>query len=81
MRDKKVLLIDDDDSLRRVVEVFLQDFGIQVTSAATGARGLELFTHDPPALVITDIQMEGMSGLDVLKKIKAEFARPFPTSH
>lgn len=73
MPGKKVLLIDDDESLRRVVEVFLQDFGIHVTSAPTGARGLELFAHDPVPLVITDIQMEGTSGLDVLKQIKVEF--------
>ena len=73
MSEKKVLLIDDDESLRRVVEVFLQDFGIRVTTAPNGEKGLELFAQDPVPLVITDIQMEGTSGIEVLKKIKADF--------
>ena len=69
---RKVLLIDDDASLRRVTEYSLQSAGFQVLSAADGKQGLTMFHKDHPAVVITDIQMPGMTGYEVLRQIKAE---------
>ena len=71
---RKVLLIDDDASLRRVTEYSLHSAGFQVLSAADGKQGLASFQADHPQVVITDIQMPGMSGYEVLQQIKA--ARP-----
>ena len=68
----KVLLIDDDDSLRRVTEYSLHHAGFQVLSASDGKQGLSAFRKDQPPLVITDIQMPGISGYDVLREIKSE---------
>ena len=65
-----ILIIDDDISLRRVLEYNLQEEGYDVVTAASGAEGLELFERHRPALVITDLKMPGMSGFQVLAAIK-----------
>ncbi len=69
---RKVLLIDDDASLRRVTEYALHSAGFQVLSAVDGKQGLASFQADHPQVVITDIQMPGVTGYEVLKQIKAE---------
>lgn len=66
----KILLIDDDTSLRRVLEYNLQEEGYDVQVAASGEEGLYLFGKSLPNLVITDMKMSGMDGLMVLKSIK-----------
>jgi len=71
-KSRKVLLIDDDESLRRVTEYSLHSAGFHVLSAADGKQGLASFRKDNPQIVITDIQMPGMSGLEILQQIKAE---------
>ncbi|MDD2737256.1 MAG: sigma-54 dependent transcriptional regulator [Desulfuromonadaceae bacterium] len=68
---QKILVIDDDASLRRVIEYNLQDAGYQVLSAANGEEGVVLFAEEAPALVISDMKMPGMDGMQVLKAIKA----------
>ena len=67
----KILIIDDDTSLRRVLEYNLQEAGYQVISAADGSEGVRLFVEETPSLVITDMKMPGMDGMQVLKSIKA----------
>lgn len=67
----KILVIDDDASLRRVLEYNLQEEGYDVFAAASGEAGLELFAAEGAALVITDVKMPGIDGLQVLKEIKA----------
>ncbi|WP_020676613.1 sigma-54-dependent transcriptional regulator [Geopsychrobacter electrodiphilus] len=68
---KQILIIDDDVSLRRVVEFTLEQAGYQVLSAGTGDEGLALFQRHRPPMVITDVQMPGISGYEVLEKIKS----------
>jgi two-component system NtrC family response regulator len=67
-----ILLIDDDESLRRVTEYNLTEAGFAVIPAASGRKGLELFDKNNPALVITDVKLGDMDGLDVLAAIKRE---------
>ncbi|MSN27440.1 MAG: response regulator [Geobacter sp.] len=66
----KILIIDDDTSLRRVLEYNLQAAGYQVTAAESGEDGLRHFDDIRPALVITDMKMPGLDGMQVLKAIK-----------
>ncbi len=66
----KILVIDDDTSLRRVLEYNLQEEGYEVQPASSGEEGLYWFGQSQPALVITDMKMPGMDGLMVLKSIK-----------
>jgi DNA-binding NtrC family response regulator len=65
-----ILLIDDDESLRRVTEYNLISAGFAVVSAATGREGLAAFSRKQPALVVTDVQLGDMNGIDLLKKFK-----------
>ncbi|MCD6580574.1 MAG: sigma-54-dependent Fis family transcriptional regulator [Desulfuromusa sp.] len=66
---QQILLIDDDASLRRVTEFNLQEAGYHVLTANDGAEGLALFKRYRPPLVITDVQMPGMSGYEVLEAV------------
>jgi two-component system NtrC family response regulator len=70
--ERKILLIEDDTSLRRVTEYSLHSAGFQVLSAADAEQGLKSFQVDFPPVVITDINMPGLSGYDVLERIKSE---------
>ena len=68
---RQILLIDDDVSLRRVTEFNLQEAGYHVLTANDGAAGLTLFKRHRPELVITDVQMPGMNGYEVLAAVLA----------
>src|SRR5262245_54543638 len=70
MPEKTILLVDDDASLRRVLAHHLTEAGYRVLTAAGGKAGLDLFTEEHVEMVITDIQMPEMSGLDLLRRIK-----------
>ncbi|MGA7828330.1 MAG: sigma-54 dependent transcriptional regulator [Geobacteraceae bacterium] len=67
---QKILVIDDDPSLRRVLEYNLQEDGYEVTVAESGGQGLRLFDELNPLLVITDLKMPGIDGFQVLREIK-----------
>lgn len=67
-----ILLIDDDESLRRVTEYNLAQAGFSVATAASGKEGLVKFKAESPDLVITDVKLGDISGLEVLKKVKKD---------
>ncbi len=67
-----ILIVDDDDSQRRLAEFWLQEEGYRTVVAADGTSGLRAFEQYSPSLVITDVRMPGVSGLDLLGRIKAE---------
>lgn len=69
-----ILIIDDDISLRRVLEYNLQEEGYNVFTAGDGAAGLDIFERQQPDLVITDLKMPGMNGFQVLEAIKERSA-------
>ena len=70
-KDSKVLIIDDDASIRKVLTVTLQDAGYQVITAEDGESGLKIFADQRPSITLTDLRMPGMDGIGVLKEIKA----------
>lgn len=70
--EKKILLMDDEKDIREVLEVILVNMGYTVFTAENGQKGLDIFQEELPQIVITDIKMPGLSGIDVLKKIKAD---------
>ena len=74
MANELILVVDDDASQRRLVEFWLKEEGYSVVTASDGQMGLETFTEKTPALVIADIRMPGLSGLDLLGRIKAQNA-------
>ncbi len=70
MSDSSVLLIDDDPVVRSLVSGILSKKGYEVFLAKTGEEGLRLVEKHKPDLVITDFQMPGLSGIDVVEAIK-----------
>jgi len=70
---KRILVVDDDESLRWVTQAQLQQSGYDVAAAADAPSALAQIRNDLPDLVITDLKMPGMSGLDLLKAIRAEY--------
>ncbi|MCL5246441.1 response regulator [Cellulophaga sp. 20_2_10] len=66
----KILAIDDQQLILLSVEKKLTDLGYQVETASSGASGIEIFNSFSPDLVIVDINMPDMSGLDVVKHIR-----------
>lgn len=70
-KNSKILIIDDDESIRKVLTLTLQDVGYQVLTAADGEGGLKIFADERPDITLTDLRMPGMDGIAVLKKIKA----------
>jgi len=66
----KILLIDDEEDIRDIMTITLKDAGYSVICAPDGHTGLMLTTREEPQIVITDIKMPGLNGLEVLEKIK-----------
>jgi len=67
---KPVWIIDDDKSIRWVIEKALTREGIEYKSFAAAHEGLEALDDQPPQVVISDIRMPGTSGLDFMQKLK-----------
>jgi GAF domain-containing protein/CheY-like chemotaxis protein len=67
-----VLLIDDNEAVRRVVLRMLEAFGHRVTPVGSGAEGLAAVENDGFDVVITDLGMPGMSGAEVARRVKAQ---------
>ena len=73
MIGKRILVVDDDASLRRVVQVQLAQMGYEISIAADATQACSILQQSPYNLVITDLQMPGDSGLDLLRKIRADY--------
>jgi two-component system NtrC family response regulator len=71
MKPGPVLIVDDDPGQRRIIEFWLQEAGHTVLTATDGLNGLKTFQEHSPSVVITDMRMPGLSGLDLMAKIKA----------
>lgn len=67
----RIILIDNDESLVRVVKKFLERAGHAVDTAASGEEGIRLIGERRYDIVITDIYLPGMDGMAVLEKIKS----------
>ncbi len=66
----RILVIDDDASVRKFLVAALTEAGHSVAAAEDGERGIEIFRAHPCDIVLTDVRMPGMSGLQVLKTVK-----------
>ncbi len=66
----KLLLIDDEEPVRKILGLYLRSKDYEVITAADGKEGIELFQQERPPIVLTDVKMPGMDGIEVLKRIK-----------
>jgi len=69
---KHILVIDDQESARKIISQMLADKGYQVTLAADGEEGLRFFNLNPEAfdLILADVNMPKIDGFEFLKKVK-----------
>jgi two-component system response regulator MtrA len=72
----RILLVEDDPSIREVATLGLRAAGFDVSAAPDGAAGLESFRADPPDLVLLDIMLPRVDGLEVARAIRRESTTP-----
>lgn len=68
----KILVIDDDAGLRKSLSLILSDAGYQVISADSGSTGLSTAEGESPDLILCDVRMPGMTGLEFLERYRSE---------
>ena len=71
--DNTILVVDDEPGIRNVLSIALRDAGYDVAVAPDGREALESLREGPRALVLTDIKMPGMDGIELLRAVKQEF--------
>jgi len=70
--DNKLLLADDEEGIRKVLGIYLADSGFEVLTAENGLQALEIFREAQPSIVLTDLRMPGIDGIELLRTIKSE---------
>lgn len=70
----KILVIDDEKNIRHTLRGILEDEGYEALTAETGEEGLGLLQQDPCELVFLDVKLPGIDGLEVLKRVRQQFA-------
>ena len=66
----KILVIDDEPSIRDLLDTLLRRKGYTVVLAESGQKGLELFRREHPDVIVLDLKMPGMDGLTVLREVR-----------
>ncbi len=73
---KKILVIDDEPKIVEICQDYLIAAGFEVTSAEDGPRGLAAARHDQPDLIVLDLMLPGMDGLDLCRQLRKESNTP-----
>jgi PAS domain S-box-containing protein len=68
----RVLIIDDDPDARLLLSQYVADAGVEPVAIGTGMQGLRLAAERPPALILLDIMMPQMNGLEVLERLRSD---------
>jgi two-component system alkaline phosphatase synthesis response regulator PhoP len=71
MARKKVLIVDDEEDIRELVELYLGRDGHDILMCESGEQALEIVRTESPDLMVLDLMLPGINGLDVCKKLKA----------
>ena len=69
---KQILVVDDEERIRQSLNGILKDEGYEVQEAKDGTQALKQLETDPPDLVLLDIWMPGMDGMEILERMKAQ---------
>ncbi len=67
---KKILVVDDEKNIRALFRDELEEAGFEVDTAGSGQEALARVAADPPDLMVLDIRMEDMTGLEVLEQVR-----------
>src|SRR6476620_11259193 len=76
LMDARILLVEDDPSIREVTAIGLRAAGFEVEAAADGAAGLERWLRDSPDLVLLDVMLPRLDGLEVCREIRRDSTVP-----
>jgi two-component system KDP operon response regulator KdpE len=76
MADTTILVVDDEPQIRRVLQAALSSSGYDVIEAKNGQEAVEMVIRERPALILMDVNMPGMSGLEACSKIRLSFPGP-----
>ena len=68
--EKSLLVVDDEEGIRKVLSIALADMGYRVRTAVNGAEALRIFEDARPPIVLTDIKMPEMDGIELLRRLK-----------
>ena len=69
----KVLVVDDEEGIRKVISITLSDEGYKVLTAEDGETGLKICEEESPQIIISDIRMPGMDGIELLERVKEKW--------
>ena len=72
MNEYRVLIVDDEEELVTTIAERLQIRGIKAQTATDGENALQMIEADPPQVVVLDVMMPGMGGIEVLQRMKAQ---------
>jgi two-component system cell cycle response regulator DivK len=72
MPDELILLVEDNDNNRMLIRDVLHASGYRVVEAETAEDGLRMAAEQRPALILMDIQLPGMNGIDALRRLRAD---------
>lgn len=70
MKDTRILVMEDDESISTALEMILSEAGYDVEVAGTGEKALELFENKPFDLIIADLKLPGIGGMEVIRQVK-----------
>lgn len=73
MGQRKLLIVDDEPKIRAMLADCLQQAGLAIATAESGEEALAKIAQDPPDVMILDVKMKGMSGVEVLRQVRASF--------
>jgi DNA-binding response OmpR family regulator len=73
---KTILIVDDEPKIVRALKAYLEGAGFRVVSAADGQMGLITCRHEKPDLILLDLMLPGMDGIEVCQRIRRESAVP-----
>ena len=68
--DGRLLIVDDDDDLREIMQDVLERRGYEVVAVESGAEALALLAHDTPSLILLDLDMDDVTGWEVLSVLE-----------
>ena len=74
--EKVALVIEDDKSVSQLIRLYLAEDGYRVLSAEDGLSGLKMSTEESPDIVLLDLNLPGMDGIDVCRNIREKFDLP-----
>ena len=68
----KILVVDDEEDVRELARIILESKGYMVLAASSGEEALSMLSHSKPDLVLLDVVMPSLSGLDVCRQLKRD---------